>query len=144
MTRAVGRRLFIFAVLFVILFLVVRGSFVLATASFGGRYGVYDDTFSEKEYTLTAPEMVWETLSTGNLSGRSVRFEGNENDVEELKERLRLSEVMSETVGGIKIIYGYTNAFVEYKLVSGKKVNVQIAVSAGTVTVGVPLIMGSY
>lgn len=52
--------------------------------------------------------------------------------------------VKSESVGGIDIVYGYSDDLNDYVVVGGSKINLQIACNNGVTTIGYPLILGSY
>lgn len=61
-----------------------------------------------------------------------------------LLDRLSARELWRERAEDVDIVYGYTDAIPMYETVRGMRVNVMIASSARGVSVGCPLLMGSY
>lgn len=53
-------------------------------------------------------------------------------------------EIKSEFVDDIAIIYGYSPSFKEVVYVNENKINFQIAIGENVVTIGYPMIFGSY
>ena len=78
------------------------------------------------------------------IDGVSIAFDGDKTDVEALCKRLRLQVYETQILGGITIWYGYSQKVDGGILLDGKIVNVQIALSGDVVSVGSPLILGSY
>lgn len=79
------------------------------------------------------------------VAGESFSIEQSDPvDLANILAVLKVEQVRSETVDGIYIIYGFSNLLVRGVNLSGAKINVQIAVSANRITVGTPLILGSY
>lgn len=118
-----------------------QGGFLLGTVSYGGRYTVYDGEIDE-EYTLNLAQAAVRTLM--GSEGQCVRFDGSDLDVEKIIKRLRVEKVYEQELSGIFVIYGYSPRLGEGVYLDGKKVNIQIAKRGETVTVGTPLIKGSY
>ena len=90
------------------------------------------------------------------ITGESVAFRGNIADAEGIISFYRADTVYTETVplsqaegnggGSITVIYAYSPLFKNAITLSGKKVNLQAAENnvTGMVTIGTPLILGSY
>ncbi len=80
----------------------------------------------------------------GGVDGVSVSFNGDERDVQKLLKRLWVKEYSRLQLNGVFVICGYSPRLTGGIHLDGKRVNVQIALRDGTVTVGSPLIFGSY
>lgn len=86
-----------------------------------------------------------------NIKGESVSFDGDTGDARGILSRYAVRTVFEEEIpmggeGSINIIYGFSASLTRSVNLDGKKVNIQIAVNSesGRVTVGTPLILGSY
>lgn len=80
-----------------------------------------------------------------NITGESFSFSCVEPDeVFYILDNLKAKIVSVEQVDDIKIIYGYINNLSNYIIDNGNKVNIQIAYKNKLVTVGYPIILGSY
>ena len=73
-----------------------------------------------------------------------VCFSGNYSDVKSIIKSLNLKEVFFEVFEDYYIFYGYTSGWLKYKILNNKKVNFQIVFFKGVITVGYPMIYGSY
>lgn len=78
------------------------------------------------------------------VDGVSVTFAGSFDDVTAQADRLRAKEISRQQLDGLTVICYYSPLIRETAIIDGKTVNVQIAYRDGTVTVGYPLILGSY
>ncbi len=79
-----------------------------------------------------------------NIIGQSLSFEGNTEIYLEYKNRLNLVVVKEESVLEIKTLYGYTPKIKNFILIDGQKVNIQMALNKNIISVGTPIILGSY
>lgn len=80
-----------------------------------------------------------------NAAGISVKIENKQlQDIDRLIVRLRINVSGREDAGGIIIVTGYSKYFDRCLIVGGRRINVQIAFNKGTLTLGTPLILGSY
>lgn len=79
-----------------------------------------------------------------NAVGYSKRFKGDYDDLlnEARKHNARI--IASEEIGGAFIYYGISDSLGKTVNVDGKIVNIQLAIRGSVITVGTPLIMGSY
>lgn len=68
----------------------------------------------------------------------------SESKIFKLQNLTKYKEVNEEKIGDVKIIYAYTNMLKNYTIVNNQKVNLQIAYDGTNLTVGYPLILGSY
>lgn len=82
--------------------------------------------------------------SASGIDGISFSFVGGQSDIDDLQNTLKLKIVYTETVDDIVCIYGYSSLVKGSVNLDGKKINVQIAKSNDTISVGSPLILGSY
>ena len=78
------------------------------------------------------------------VDGVSVAFAGSLYDVTAQAARLRAKEVSRQQLDDLTVICYYSPLIRERAVIDNKTVNVQIAYRNGTVTVGYPLILGSY
>lgn len=77
------------------------------------------------------------------LKGESVKLY-RPQDKDEILKKYSAKEVFSERAGNIVNRYYYSPKISRFTTINGKKVNLQIADSNGEITVGIPLIFGSY
>jgi len=66
------------------------------------------------------------------------------NYVNKLIKKLNAKVIFCEEVNSVKVMYLFSNNFKEYKVVNNKKVNFQLAYKNNNLTVGYPLIYGSF
>ncbi len=91
------------------------------------------------------PAQLHQTLQkVGNVQGASFSFEGSISTAEKIAQKLKTQNVTKITCGNITTLCGYSQLFSGGVNIDGKTVNVQIAYCNGIVTVGSPLILGSY
>lgn len=86
-----------------------------------------------------------ETLSKcRNIDGVSVTFDGTMADVTRIVDLFGLDIVSVYDLDGLHVVCGVSNKVKGGVSLDGEMVNVQIAYKDGVVTVGNPLILGSY
>ncbi|MDD7351190.1 MAG: YwmB family TATA-box binding protein [Clostridia bacterium] len=91
------------------------------------------------------PEQLGKTLQQeGEVLGFAVRYDLGKVSENQLLSSLKAQVVKVERVGDITLYYAYSHRMSNGVNVDGKKVNVQIAVTDSAITLGSPLIMGSY
>ena len=78
------------------------------------------------------------------IDGVSVSFNGSVEDVNAIINRLHATTVSVQQLDGLYVACCVSNRLQGGVTLDGKRVNLQIAYSAGTITVGYPLILGSY
>ena len=79
-----------------------------------------------------------------DVDGFSVSFSGAEQDICRLADMFDLKVTSTLNLDGLYIVCGNSARIKGGVTLDGAKVNVQIAYKDGTVTVGSPLILGSY
>lgn len=80
-----------------------------------------------------------------NIGGESVRFGGDKQDITYLIEKYGVEIKDSAEFENVFTVYGYSAAFKDYQtVIDGNRINIQIAYRNGVVTVGSPVILGSY
>lgn len=84
--------------------------------------------------------------SLNDISGVSIRFRGDYSDVESLISQLEIKSVAAESLDeyGIVSYYGFTFKLRNRVYADGKYINIQIVLSGNTITIGYPIILGSY
>lgn len=79
-----------------------------------------------------------------DVDGFSVSFKGNSNDVSAIMRRLQAKQVSCQQLGDLYVVCCYSPRLQGGVTLDNKQVNMQIAYCNGAVTVGYPLILGSY
>ena len=79
-----------------------------------------------------------------NIQGESVTFNGTYNDYVTLKTKLFNKFCFDEELLSIKTCYGYNNNLNNSISIDGNVVNIQLAYNNGNITIGTPVILGSY
>lgn len=78
------------------------------------------------------------------VDGFSVSFVGTKRDVERIVRLFDLNVTSTLNLDGLQIVCGNSVKLSGGVILDGEAVNLQIAYKDGTVTVGSPLILGSY
>ncbi|MCK9574466.1 MAG: YwmB family TATA-box binding protein [Clostridia bacterium] len=79
-----------------------------------------------------------------HILGESLSFYGNLDEFYNIIKIYRIKIIKTEQVGEILTIYGFSFAFNKHISIDNKKINVQIAINNNLITVGTPIILGSY
>ena len=79
-----------------------------------------------------------------DIDGFSLSFEGSEQDVVRIAKLFNMKVTSTLNLDGLQIVCGNSNKLTGGVILDGAKVNLQIAHKDGVVTVGSPLILGSY
>lgn len=79
-----------------------------------------------------------------SVDGFSVSFKGTEQDVVRILQLFNLKVTSTLNLDGLQIVCGNSGKLLGGVILDGETVNLQIAYKDGTVTVGSPLILGSY
>lgn len=102
---------------------------------------LYGDTYM---ISCTKSEAKTVQNNIGSLKGMSVSFKGDYDDFRKAQKNCNMSVLISENIDGTVIVYGYSDKLGKCVDVDGKTINVQMALKDGKITVGTPLIVGSY
>ena len=78
-----------------------------------------------------------------DIQGESFSFVEENFDIVQFLEILRAKVVKTQTLGDMTIVYAYNNTLQNY-VVENQKINLEIAINGSNITVGYPLILGSY
>ena len=78
-----------------------------------------------------------------NIQGESYSFNKDDFDVDLFLQKYGIKTVKKQDLGEIEIVYGYLDKLSKF-VVENEKINLEIAVNGNHITVGYPLIMGSY
>ena len=78
------------------------------------------------------------------VKGESCKIEKSGFDVEEFFKSYNAEIMFSESVDGVTSYYGYSKDIKFLKKIGGKAVNLHVAVAENSVTVGSPIIFGSF
>ena len=79
-----------------------------------------------------------------DVDGFSVSFNGSEQDVDRIAQLFNMRVTSTLNIDGLQIVCGNSYKLLGGVILDGETVNLQIAFKDGTVTVGSPLILGSY
>ena len=82
--------------------------------------------------------------SLGNIVGISASFKGDYDDFTREIKKCKVAVQQEESVGNVHIIYGISENCGKPTYANGMNINFQIAIRDNVITVGTPLIMGSY
>jgi len=84
------------------------------------------------------------SITNFDYDGLSITFNGDVNDFNNLVDNLKITIIKKENVENIAIIYGLSNYFCMYTCINNIYINVEIAFNKGIITIGSPIILGSY
>ncbi|MEG1509395.1 MAG: YwmB family TATA-box binding protein [Clostridia bacterium] len=76
--------------------------------------------------------------------GISFSFDGNDCTYKDVINRMCKEVKFEQNFQGISTVYGYTPNWEQTVNIDNEEVNIQIAFNNGKITVGCPLILGSY
>jgi len=80
-----------------------------------------------------------------NVAGESISYPCSDLEISGLIERMNITVKSEQNIDGYTIIYGYTHRLNTNKVrVAGEEINIQLAYKNGKITIGTPLILGSY
>ncbi len=79
-----------------------------------------------------------------DVDGTSFCFVATQNDLATLLNTLSVNVHTTQTLGNLTIVCGYSPKLTGGVILDGNKTNVQIAFDGNTITIGSPLILGSY
>lgn len=96
------------------------------------------------QVTCSVAEFKQTVSSCNQIDGVSVSFSGTADDVDAILARLQATAVSVQQLDGLYVACCVSNRLQGGVTLDGKRVNLQIAYSDGTITVGYPLILGSY
>lgn len=89
-------------------------------------------------------KIVNNNLNKSYIQGESFSFDGSFEDIKIILKKLNTKIIKTESFESLKIFYAYSHKLQKYIFVDGKKVNVQICLNGKKITIGTPLILGSY
>ena len=81
---------------------------------------------------------------TKGSGGETFVFEGCDEDIKALLTKLNATIIQTQNVGGAEVIYAHSPRLRGGVIAGGEKINMQIAKRGSVVTVGVPVIAGSF
>ncbi len=71
-------------------------------------------------------------------------FAGSKDDIMLLIDSLSITIIDTQYIDSVMIVYGYSPRLGECITYKGNKYNVQIAYNAGTISIGLPIILSGY
>ena len=95
--------------------------------------------------TLEKDELnLLDLFDIGTMYGKSIEFEANKKAYSNILSGLNFKVIKKENFENFETIYGYNENFGKSVSLFGKDVNIQIAKRGDVVSVGFPIILGSY
>lgn len=94
--------------------------------------------------TVSSNELNKVKNSTKGIIGISHTFNGSKECIQDYLKVFDAEMVKEQTIDGVIIVYAYSSRIKDNVTVGDNKINIQIAVNRGKVTIGSPLIIGSY
>lgn len=102
------------------------------------------DTGLGHQVTCSVDDFKATLASCRNVDGYSVTFCGSVDEVFDILNRLQATAISCQQLNDLYVVCAYSRHLRGGVTLDGKQVNVQIAYRNNTVTVGYPLILGSY
>lgn len=148
----------LFFVCFCLLFLQHSNSLSIFASEFFGTHTFFSfENFENENCTTTKngngfliccstqnANKIFSNLDKSKICGESVCFENQNFNLKKLLHTFQAKVVKTESTENIYIVYAFSPKFFDYVLIDGKKVNLQIAQSKQKITIGTPLILGSF
>ena len=131
----------IVACAFVLCFLIGGGSSLKGEGSH--TFYLYSKSSNAKIVTLSEENASNFLYLKSNLKGESVIFY-NKNKVASLINELRARKIFIESGDDFHCEYYYSNKINDYVILKGKKVNLHVCYSKDYISVGTPIIFGSF
>jgi hypothetical protein len=78
-----------------------------------------------------------------HIDGESITLSSNKS-TQVILRKLNYHKVSSDNIGGLHIIYAYSRHAPDFIKNDNRRINLQIAEHNGTVTIGWPVILGTY
>lgn len=119
----------------------INVSFYTTGKSNSNAINLYGDTYMTNGNGKNYKEI---KKSLTNIKGITAQFRGNYDDFNKTIKKCGMEILDSEEINGILIMRGYSDKCGKPVYVNGKAINMQIAINKDLITVGTPLIMGSY
>jgi len=94
-------------------------------------------------YTTSSRNAVQLRAKFTQIDGESIILD-NFKDPQKILDILGYTQVSTQDMGGLHTVYAYSGRGRDFITSNGQRINLQIAVRAGRVTVGWPVILGSY
>ena len=83
-------------------------------------------------------------INAHNIQGESFCFNGNADDAQNILHSLNAKIMTQECFEDFKVFYAYSPKLEKYVLINLQKINIQIAMKNGKITVGSPIILGGF
>ena len=79
-----------------------------------------------------------------NIFGEAICFDGTLKDALAAMNKIGMDLKIEESIDTIKIFYGFVSGLEKYMFIKNQKINTEIAISQGKITIGYPIIIGDY
>ena len=109
---------------------------------FSEKYCLYLNDNSSMAVQVVADKPFYPFMA--KVKGESCKVEKDDFSMQEFFESFDAELVFIEEIDGITCYYGYSEEIKFSRLVNGNLVNLQVAVAENSVTVGTPIIFGSF
>lgn len=89
-------------------------------------------------------QKILKKIDKKHVKGESFCIFGSKNDLNNIVRRLNVVVKNEEQIDDAFIVEGYNSKFGNSIFVNGKEINIQLAYHNGLITVGCPVILGSF
>ena len=101
--------------------------------------------FADGTSANTNTQGLIEKLQNAPVHGFLVRYSGDKSAIRTFLQIFSAREVYNQQLGAITVTYAFARSFdVDTVRINNRRQNLQIAYRAGIITIGVPLILGSF
>lgn len=111
-------------------------------SNYSDSFTVYVGSNSSNAQILTVDGKDYRFIK--DVTGESVKISNLGFDVNEFFEKYNAKIVFTETTDGVVSYYGYSKDIKYQTTIGGKRINLHVAVTKDSVTVGAPIIYGSF
>lgn len=111
-------------------------------SNYSDSFTVYVGSNSSNAQILTVDSKDYRFIK--DVTGESVKISNLGFDENEFFEKYNAKIVFTETTDGVVSYYGYSKDIKYQTTIGGKRINLHVAVTKDSVTVGAPIIYGSF
>ena len=111
-------------------------------SSYQDNFEVYIGSSSSTAKIITVGKTDYPFMK--RIKGESVKICANGFDAYQVFEDYNAQIIFIETVGDTVCYYGYSKDIKYLEVIGGRKINLQVAITGNSVTVGSPIIYGSF
>ena len=79
-----------------------------------------------------------------DILGEAICFDGVLKDALTAMNKIGMDLKIEENIDNVQIFYGFVSGLENYMFIGNEKINTEIAISQGKITIGYPVIIGDY